>query len=200
MRKLLFPCIYRDGGPLPDGVEVSERSITVRAPVELLHGGLYECVASYHHMEAALKFNITVRPRVTRLGMPGSFSRSFFHFYDDIIKKFYVCDTLTRELAPSVPPSIAVDVRPEDGRWLLECSAAGPLPAANVSWLLPQGVSAASRFSSTSGNGSHSVLGAVLLPACPPWELTALCVINHPAFEAPHNRTVTLPMCGTYCG
>lgn len=79
----------------------------------------------------------------------------------------------------------------------MECSAAGAIPAANVSWLLPEGVSAASWFNSTSGNGSHSVGGVVLLPACSPWELAALCVINHPAFQTPQNRSVTLPMCGT---
>ncbi|XP_075892561.1 uncharacterized protein LOC142895421 isoform X2 [Nelusetta ayraudi] len=151
----------RDGEPLPDGVEVTGSSLTVRAPVALRHGGQYECVASYHHIQAALKFNITVRPRVTLL----------------------------------VPPTIAVDLRTEDGRWLMECSAAGAVPAANVSWLLPEGVSAASWFNSTSRNGSHSVRGVLLLPACSPWELTALCVINHPAFQAPQNRSVMLPMC-----
>lgn len=71
VHKILFCCHYRDGEPLPDGVEVFESNIIVRAPVERQHGGLYECVASYYDIQAALKFNITVRPRDTRLGMPG---------------------------------------------------------------------------------------------------------------------------------
>lgn len=76
--KLLLWCLDRDGGPLPDGVEVFESNITVQAPVELWHGGLYECVASYYDIRAAFKFNITVRPRVAQLGMPESLSFLFF--------------------------------------------------------------------------------------------------------------------------
>lgn len=81
----------------------------------------------------------------------------------------------------------------------MECSAAGAGHAANVSWLLPEGVSSAdSWFDSTVHNGSHVVRGFLLLPACSHWELTALCLINHPALEAPQNRSVTLPVCGTF--
>lgn len=65
-----------------------------------------------------------------------------------------------------------------------------------MSWLLPEGVSEASRFSSTSPGGSHTVKGVVLLPACSPWERAATCVINHPAFAEAERRSVTLPVCG----
>ncbi|XP_038548850.1 uncharacterized protein si:ch211-149e23.4 isoform X1 [Micropterus salmoides] len=64
-----------------------------------------------------------------------------------------------------------------------------------MSWLLPVGVSGVSWFNFTSHNGSHSVRGVLLLPACLPWELTAECVINHPAFEEPQNRSIILPLC-----
>ncbi|XP_056297257.1 uncharacterized protein si:ch211-149e23.4 isoform X2 [Pseudoliparis swirei] len=64
-----------------------------------------------------------------------------------------------------------------------------------MSWLLPEGVSGVSWFIFTSHNGSHSVRGVLLLPACSPWELTVECVINHPEFEEPENRSVTLPLC-----
>ncbi|CAK6966738.1 uncharacterized protein si:ch211-149e23.4 isoform X1 [Scomber scombrus] len=94
-----------------------------------------------------------------------------------------------------VPPMIRVDLQTEDGRSLIECSAADAVPAANMSWLLPEGVSGVSWFNFTSHNGSHSVSGVLLLPACSPWELTAECVINHPAFEEPENRSITLPLC-----
>lgn len=94
-----------------------------------------------------------------------------------------------------VPPTIHFDLRSEDGRWVIECSAADAVPAANMSWLSPEGVSEHFWFNSTSHNGSHSVRGVLLLPACSPRELTAECVINHPAFEEPQNRSVTLPLC-----
>lgn len=97
-----------------------------------------------------------------------------------------------------VAPTIGVDFRTEDGHRLIECSAADAVPAANMSWLLPEGSSGVSWFNFTSHNGSHSVRGVLLLPACSPWELTAECVINHPAFEGPANRSITLPPCGMF--
>lgn len=98
----------------------------------------------------------------------------------------------------SVPPTIHVDLRAEDRHSVIECSAADAVPAANMSWLLPKGVSGVSWFNFTSHNGSHSVRGVLLLPACLPWELTTECVINHPAFEQPENRSITLPLCGMF--
>lgn len=98
----------------------------------------------------------------------------------------------------SVPPTIRVDLQTKDGHRVIECSAADAVPAANMSWLLPEGVSGVSWFNFTSYNGSHSVRGVLLLPACSPWELTAECVINHPAFEEPENRSITLPLCGMF--
>lgn len=106
--------------------------------------------------------------------------------------------TLLSICFPSVPPTIRVDLRTEDGRRVIECSADDAVPAANMSWLLPEGVSEDFWFNSTSHNGSHSVRGFVLLPPCLPWELTAECVINHPAFEKPENRSITLPLCGMF--
>lgn len=98
----------------------------------------------------------------------------------------------------SVEPDIQAGWRTEDGHSVIECSAADAVPAANMSWLLPEGVSGVSWFNFTSHNGSHSVRGVLLLPACLPWELTAECVINHPAFEEPKNRSITLPLCGMF--
>ncbi|XP_028276409.1 uncharacterized protein LOC114445509 isoform X2 [Parambassis ranga] len=151
----------KDRGPLPDGVELVNRSLTVQGLVAHQHAGLYECVFSYQHLQATQQINVTVKPRVMQL----------------------------------VPPTIRVDLRTEDGRSVIECSAADAVPAANVSWLPAEGVSGDFWFNSTSHNGSHSVRGVLLLPACSPWELTAECVINHPAFEEPENRSITLPLC-----
>ncbi|XP_068571384.1 hemicentin-2 [Cebidichthys violaceus] len=151
----------KDDGPLPDGVELVGSSLTVQGPVEHRHAGLYECFFSYRHVNATLKFNVTVKPQVIR----------------------------------PVPPTIRVDLQTEGGHSVIECSAADAVPAASMSWLLPEGVSGVSWFNLTSHNGSHSVRGVLLLPACSPWELTAECVINHPALEEPENRSIALPLC-----
>ncbi|KAG8001870.1 Nectin-2 [Nibea albiflora] len=151
----------KDDEPLPEGVELVGSSLTVQGPLGHQHAGLFECFLSYNHLQAELKFNVTVNPRVIQ----------------------------------PVPPTIRVDLQTEDGRSVIECSAADAVPAANMSWLLPEGVSGVPWFNFTSHNGSHSVRGVLLLPACSPWELTAECVINHPAFEEPENRSITLPLC-----
>ncbi|XP_076002029.1 uncharacterized protein LOC142995031 [Genypterus blacodes] len=103
--------------------------------------------------------------------------------------------TVTPHVILPVPPTVRVDLRSADGHSLIECSADDAVPVANMSWLLPEGVSGASWFNFTSHNGSHSVRGLLLLPACSPWEFTAECLINHPAFEKPENRSITLPLC-----
>ncbi|XP_029963467.1 uncharacterized protein LOC115399947 isoform X2 [Salarias fasciatus] len=151
----------KDGGPLPGSVELVGRSLIVQGPVEAEHAGLYQCSASYHHLNATLHILVSVQPIATQLA----------------------------------PPTIHVGLRREDGRWVIECSAADAVPAANMSWLPPEGVSRDVWFNSTSHNGSFSVRGVLLLPACSPRQLTAECVINHPAFEEPENRSVTLPLC-----
>ncbi|KAM4628441.1 hemicentin-2 [Polymixia lowei] len=96
-----------------------------------------------------------------------------------------------------VPPTIGVDLQARAADRVIECSAADAVPAANMSWLLPEGVSGVSWFNFTSHNGSHSVRGVLVLPACSPWELTVECVINHPVFEKPENRSITLPLCAS---
>ncbi|XP_034556382.1 uncharacterized protein si:ch211-149e23.4 isoform X2 [Notolabrus celidotus] len=109
------------------------------------------------------------------------------------VQKFNV--TVKPRVLQPVPPVIRLDMQTKDGRQVIECSAADAVPAANMSWLLLEGVSGVSWFNFTSHNGSHSVRGVLLLPACSPRELSAECVINHPAFEEPQNRSITLPLC-----
>lgn len=105
---------------------------------------------------------------------------------------------LHRGTVSSVLPTVRVDVQTKGGHSVIECSALDAVPAASVSWLLPAGVSVVSWSNFTSHNGSYSVREVFLLAACSPRELTAECVINHPAFEEPENRSVTLPLCGTF--
>lgn len=97
-----------------------------------------------------------------------------------------------------VPPRIRVDLQNGVEDRLIECLAADAVPAANVSWLLPEGVSGVSWFNLTSHNESHSVRAILVLPACSPQEFTVQCVIDHPVFEKPENRSITLPLCGMY--
>ncbi|TKS80762.1 hypothetical protein D9C73_014865 [Collichthys lucidus] len=94
----------KDDELLPKGVELVGSSLTVQGPLGHQHAGLYECFLSYHHLQAELKFNVTVNPAVIR----------------------------------PVPPTIRVDLQTEDGRSVIECSAADAVPAANMSWLLPE--------------------------------------------------------------
>ncbi|XP_013880684.1 uncharacterized protein si:ch211-149e23.4 [Austrofundulus limnaeus] len=152
----------KDGGPLPEDVELLGRNLTFQGPLKQQQAGLYECDFSYHHLRTTLRFNVTLRPPAPQL----------------------------------VPPTVWVGLQSETGRRVIECAVRDAVPAANVSWLLPEGVSEEdSWFNSTSSNGSHSVRGVLLLPACLPRELTAQCVINHPAFEEPETRSITLPLC-----
>ncbi|KAM8854382.1 V-set and immunoglobulin domain-containing protein 10-like 2 isoform 3-T3 [Synchiropus picturatus] len=153
-----FSCT-KDDEPLPPDVELSGSDLSVRGPVALRHAGVYQCVASYHRHKSALRFKVTVKPKV-------------------------------------VAPVVRVEVLSRDGRSQMECWAEESVPAASVSWLLPPGVSGDSWFNFTSHNGSHSVRGVLVLPACSALDLTAECVINHPALEQPENRSVTLPLCG----
>ncbi|XP_038159269.1 uncharacterized protein si:ch211-149e23.4 [Cyprinodon tularosa] len=91
-----------------------------------------------------------------------------------------------------VSPTIRVDSHSEGEFTMIECSATGAVPAASVSWSLPEGVSEDFWSNSTFNNGSHTVL---LLPACLPLELTAVCVINHPTFKETENRSIILSHC-----
>lgn len=160
--------LCRDGGLLPEDVELLGRNLTFQTPVKLQHAGLYECAFSYHHRQTTLRFNVTVRPTTPRLGenlsqvLPSIFPIAF--------------ETLTPGLFLSVPPTVWVDLRSERGHRVMECAAKDAVPAANVSWLLPEGVS--EDFSSTPSNGSRSIRGVLLLPACLPRELTALTALT----------------------
>ncbi|XP_064158816.1 uncharacterized protein si:ch211-149e23.4 isoform X2 [Anguilla rostrata] len=94
-----------------------------------------------------------------------------------------------------VPPSIKIQTREDVDHRTVECSASDAYPAANVSWVLPEGPSGTVRSNSAFRNGSHSVASALRLPACVPRELTVECVVEHPALAAPERRAVTLPAC-----
>lgn len=176
--------LFRDDGLWPAVVEVGGGRLGVQGPVGLQHAGVYDCRISYHHVGAGLKLNITVKPQGAQLSQSTTLAISFWGEAD--VQPPFCSPSLT------VPPT--VDLQTEDG--VIECSAADGVPAANMSWLLPEGASEASWSNFTSPNGSHTVKGALLLPACSPLERVATCVINHPAFEEAERRSVALPVCG----
>nr|XP_046171961.1 uncharacterized protein si:ch211-149e23.4 isoform X2 [Oncorhynchus gorbuscha] len=95
----------------------------------------------------------------------------------------------------TVPPSIRIDVQDRLGNRFIECLAADSVPIANVSWVLPEGVSGPSWSSFTSHNGTHSVSSVLVLPACSAQELNMECVIDHSVFVLPERRQITLPVC-----
>ena len=98
-----------------------------------------------------------------------------------------------------VTPRIRIDTQERLEDRLIECLAAEAVPAANLSWLLPKGVSAGLHWSNfTSHNGTHSVRAVLVLPVCLQRELSVECVIDHPAFEKPESRRITLSVCGTF--
>lgn len=51
----------RDDKLLPEDVEVVNSTLAIQGPVGQQHGGLYECLASYHQLHATLQFNVTVK-------------------------------------------------------------------------------------------------------------------------------------------
>ncbi|XP_052323566.1 uncharacterized protein si:ch211-149e23.4 isoform X4 [Oncorhynchus keta] len=95
----------------------------------------------------------------------------------------------------TVPPSIRIVVQDRLGDRFIECLAADSVPVANVSWVLPEGVSGPSWSSLTSHNGTYSVSSVLVLPACSAQELNMECVIDHTVFVLPERRQITLPVC-----
>lgn len=98
----------------------------------------------------------------------------------------------------TVPPSIRIDVQDRLGDRFIECLAADSVPVANVSWVLPEGVSGPSWSSLTSHNGTYSVSSVLVLPACSAQELSMECVIDHSVFVLPERRQITIPVCGMF--
>ncbi|CAL8352766.1 unnamed protein product [Lota lota] len=95
-----------------------------------------------------------------------------------------------RPLPVLVPPLISVDLRYGPSDREVECSAVGAVPAATLSWSLPEGLAVVPSVS------SHSVTGVLSLgAACYPRALTVGCVIRHPLFPTPEYRSVTIPLC-----
>nr|XP_046150214.1 uncharacterized protein LOC123992763 isoform X4 [Oncorhynchus gorbuscha] len=175
---------------LPEGVAVFGSALTLQGPVELYHAGLYECEASYYSHRASVLLDITVNPHVKQPGTSRALST-----YHRLRPKWHPVPDIVPMGPVTVPPSIRIDVQDRLGDRFIECLAADSVPVANVSWVLPEGVSGPSWSSLTSHNGTYSVSSVLVLPACSAQELNMECVIDHTVFVLPERRQITLPVC-----
>ncbi|XP_010891948.2 uncharacterized protein si:ch211-149e23.4 [Esox lucius] len=99
------------------------------------------------------------------------------------------------EQTVAVPPRMKIDVQDRLGDRFIECLAADSVPVANVSWVLPEGVSGPSWSNLTSNNGTYSVSSVVILPACSAHNLHMECVIDHSVFVIAERIRISLPKC-----
>ncbi|KAL0973178.1 hypothetical protein UPYG_G00199960 [Umbra pygmaea] len=120
---------------------------------------------------------------------------SYYKHRASVLLDIMVTPRVTQPVA--VPPIMSVDVQDRLGERFVECLAADSVPVANVSWVLPEGLSGPSWSNVTSHNGSHTVSSVVLLPACSASQLYMECVIDHSAFVLPERIQITLPACAT---
>lgn len=81
-------------------------------------------------------------------------------------------------------------------RVIIECSALDAVPAPNVSWSLPQGLTEEIWLNASSHNGSDSAIATLILPACLPEEHRVLCHVEHILFEDPKSKEIVLLACG----
>ncbi|KAI1893566.1 hypothetical protein AGOR_G00125040 [Albula goreensis] len=92
-------------------------------------------------------------------------------------------------------PSIKIQTMEDMDQTIIECSASEAIPAANVSWKLPGGLSGTIQPNTTFQNGTYSVTSVLLLPICLAQEHVVECVIEHPALVDTEIQPITLPMC-----
>ncbi|KAG9348500.1 hypothetical protein JZ751_002236 [Albula glossodonta] len=97
-------------------------------------------------------------------------------------------------------PSIKIQTMEDVDQTIIECSASEAIPAANVSWKLPGGLSGTIQPNTTFQNGTYSVTSVLLLPICLAQEHVVECVIEHPALVDTEIQPITLPMCNSKYG
>ncbi|XP_062409018.1 uncharacterized protein si:ch211-149e23.4 isoform X2 [Sardina pilchardus] len=94
-----------------------------------------------------------------------------------------------------VAPIISVKTWRELDSVTVECSASDAVPAPNVSWSLPPGLTAAEALNTTSLNGSDSATATLTLPPCMPEEYRVQCLVEHQLFKDPERREIELSAC-----
>nr|XP_015197302.1 PREDICTED: uncharacterized protein LOC107076744 isoform X2 [Lepisosteus oculatus] len=94
-----------------------------------------------------------------------------------------------------VPPSIWAVMSDRTDHKVIECSALNSIPAANISWLLPDSLTGHVSYNSMDNNGTQSVKAFLQIPACLHKEHTITCEIEHPALKQKEMRNITVPPC-----
>nr|XP_021328584.1 uncharacterized protein si:ch211-149e23.4 [Danio rerio] len=116
-------------------------------------------------------------------------------------RKHRVSLRFTIEVNPKVmlpvtfPPNISVDLVEKSDHIRIECLASNAIPAASVSWVLPQEINSTVQSDVTSFNGSFSVRSVLNVPTCLTREYVIECVVNHTVFMEQESRQIALPVC-----
>lgn len=164
----------------------------IRGPVDVHHAGRYLCQASYRKHLVSLRFTIEVNPKVL---LPGIIFTVYHH---TVLYTLQKKDTNLDLVLFSVtfPPNISVDMVEKSDHIRIECLASNAIPAANVSWVLPQEMNSTVQSDVTSYNGSFSVRSVLSVPTCLTREYVIECVVDHPVFMEQESQQIALPVCG----
>ncbi|XP_051534616.1 uncharacterized protein LOC127429544 [Myxocyprinus asiaticus] len=100
-------------------------------------------------------------------------------------------------LPETFAPNISLNHNVSSDHIYIECLASNGVPAANVSWIIPQElISSTVQSDVVSCNGSYSVRSVVNVPMCMPREHKIECIVQHPHFTGKEERWFTIPKCG----
>ncbi|XP_016423829.1 uncharacterized protein LOC107752385 isoform X2 [Sinocyclocheilus rhinocerous] len=98
-------------------------------------------------------------------------------------------------LPVTFPPNISVNLVKNSDYVHIECLASNAVPAANVSWILPQEINSTIHSEDTHYNGSCSVRSVLTVPRCMTHKYAVECVVDHPDFMEKERRQIPLPVC-----
>ncbi|XP_063060713.1 uncharacterized protein si:ch211-149e23.4 [Engraulis encrasicolus] len=104
--------------------------------------------------------------------------------------------TVNPGIRTPVAPSVAVKTWTELDSVIIKCVATDAVPAPNISWSLPPGLTGEMvQKTSLSPNGSVCASSTLSLPTCLSEEHTVSCLVGHQLFEDPERREIVLPAC-----
>ncbi|XP_051966227.1 uncharacterized protein LOC127631877 [Xyrauchen texanus] len=98
-------------------------------------------------------------------------------------------------LPETIAPNISLNHNVSSNHIYIECLASNGVPAANVSWIIPQELISTVQSDVVSCNGSYSVRSVVNVPMCMHREHKIECIVQHPHFTGNEGRWFTIPKC-----
>ncbi|KAK2881259.1 hypothetical protein Q8A67_018527 [Cirrhinus molitorella] len=98
-------------------------------------------------------------------------------------------------LPVTFPPNVSVNLVENSDYIHIECLASNAVPAANVSWVLPQEINSTVQSENTHHNGSYSVRSVLTVPSCIARKYVIECIVDHPDFLEKERRQIALPVC-----